>query len=48
MQHFVIDYMELPFEDAQMEDVYDGQVASPVISVITVPFHTKQLNCCPR
>lgn len=38
----------LPSEDAQVQYVYDRQVASPVITVITVPFHAQQLNCCPR
>lgn len=30
----------LPFEDAQVQYVYEREVASPVITVIIVPFHT--------
>ena len=28
--------------------MYDREVASPVITIIIVPFHTQQLNRCPR
>lgn len=38
----------LPFEDAQVQDVYDGQVAASVVAIVVVPFHTKQLNSCAR
>lgn len=30
----------LPFEDAQVQDVYNREVASPVITIIIVPLHT--------
>lgn len=37
-----------PFEDAQVQDVYDGQVAAPVVAIVVVPLHAKQLNSRAR
>lgn len=36
-----------PSEDAQVQNVYDREVASPVVSIIMIPLHTQQLNHCP-
>lgn len=38
----------LPFEEAQVQYVYDWKVASSVVTVIPVPFHTEQLNRSSR
>ena len=33
-----------PLEDSQVQNVYDGESASPVISIIVEPLHTEQLH----